>query len=209
MMPNTGLVFVEMDVAMAEAANLISALDGDLTERYPGSPIHGIDPTEFRAGGGIFLIGKLDGVGVTCGAIRPLSERAAELKRMFVRRDQRGQGFGRATLAELEARGQLERVKLIYTISEHSNPTGISLAEDRREHDWVRAKRAHDERRPTNRLQGSVGQRRPRIGRRYTEIQRGEDGGELGGERVADARSNRAHCIGQWAAGNQAWATAL
>lgn len=37
-----------------------------------------------------------------------------------------------ATLAEIEARGELDRVKLIYTISEHSNPTGLSLAEDRR-----------------------------------------------------------------------------
>ena len=30
----------------------------------------------------------------------------------------------------LEARGELDRVKLIYTISEHSNPTGLSLAEE-------------------------------------------------------------------------------
>jgi 2-aminoadipate transaminase len=37
-----------------------------------------------------------------------------------------------ATLAGLEASGELDRVKLIYTVSEHSNPTGISLAEDRR-----------------------------------------------------------------------------
>lgn len=37
-----------------------------------------------------------------------------------------------ATLADLESRGELDRVKLIYTISEHSNPTGLSLAEDRR-----------------------------------------------------------------------------
>jgi 2-aminoadipate transaminase len=36
------------------------------------------------------------------------------------------------TLASLEAAGQLHRVKLIYTVSEHSNPSGISLAEDRR-----------------------------------------------------------------------------
>src|SRR5207249_2159551 len=35
-----------------------------------------------------------------------------------------------ATLAEIEAQGQLDRVKLIYTISEHSNPTGLSLAAD-------------------------------------------------------------------------------
>jgi 2-aminoadipate transaminase len=37
-----------------------------------------------------------------------------------------------ATLADLEAKGELDRVKLIYTVSEHSNPSGISLAEDRR-----------------------------------------------------------------------------
>jgi 2-aminoadipate transaminase len=37
-----------------------------------------------------------------------------------------------ATLAGLESRGELDRVKLIYTISEHSNPSGLSLAADRR-----------------------------------------------------------------------------
>ncbi len=37
-----------------------------------------------------------------------------------------------ATLAGLEARGELDRVKMIYTVSEHSNPSGISLAEERR-----------------------------------------------------------------------------
>jgi 2-aminoadipate transaminase len=37
-----------------------------------------------------------------------------------------------ATLAGLEASGDLGRVKLIYTVTEHSNPSGISLAEDRR-----------------------------------------------------------------------------
>jgi len=37
-----------------------------------------------------------------------------------------------ATLAELESQGRLDRVKLIYTVSEHSNPSGVSLAADRR-----------------------------------------------------------------------------
>lgn len=36
------------------------------------------------------------------------------------------------TLANLKAEGLLPRVKLVYTVSEHSNPSGISLAEDRR-----------------------------------------------------------------------------
>jgi len=37
-----------------------------------------------------------------------------------------------AALAAIEADGELDRVKMIYTVSEHSNPSGISLAEDRR-----------------------------------------------------------------------------
>jgi 2-aminoadipate transaminase len=37
-----------------------------------------------------------------------------------------------AALERLEAQGELERVKLIYTIPEHANPTGISLSADRR-----------------------------------------------------------------------------
>jgi len=37
-----------------------------------------------------------------------------------------------AALKRLEDQGQLERVKLIYTIPEHANPTGISLSADRR-----------------------------------------------------------------------------
>lgn len=36
------------------------------------------------------------------------------------------------TLAEIQSEGQLDRVKLIYTIPEHANPTGISLAAERR-----------------------------------------------------------------------------
>ena len=32
-----------------------------------------------------------------------------------------------------ESEGQLDRVKLIYTIPEHANPTGISLAAERRQ----------------------------------------------------------------------------
>ncbi len=36
------------------------------------------------------------------------------------------------TLESIEARGDLGRLKLIYTISEHANPSGVTLAADRR-----------------------------------------------------------------------------
>ncbi len=38
-----------------------------------------------------------------------------------------------ATLSDLDRQGLLDRVKFLYTISEHSNPTGLSLRADRRQ----------------------------------------------------------------------------
>jgi GNAT superfamily N-acetyltransferase len=96
-------VFVEVDPSEPEARELISALDAELCKRYPNMPIHGIEPAEFRSSGGVFLIARVVGVPVACGALRPLIDDAAEVKRMFVRPDQRGNGFGRAMLAALEA----------------------------------------------------------------------------------------------------------
>lgn len=96
------LVLAETDPEAPEGASLIAALDDHLRELYPGLPIHGIEPGEFRRSGGIFLIGRVNGVAVACGALRPLGEGVGELKRMFVRPDQRGSGFARALLAALE-----------------------------------------------------------------------------------------------------------
>jgi 2-aminoadipate transaminase len=63
----------------------------------------------------------------------PLATRGARAIRVPI--DEGGMRIDQleATLERLEAEGQLERVKLIYTIPEHANPTGISLAESRRQ----------------------------------------------------------------------------
>jgi GNAT superfamily N-acetyltransferase len=96
------LVIVEVDPATPEVAQLVALLDSDLLERYPGMPIHGIDPAEFRGSGGAFLIGRIDGVAVACGALRPMPDGVGELKRMFVRKDHRGRGYARAILVAIE-----------------------------------------------------------------------------------------------------------
>ncbi len=96
------LVLAEVDPTAREASALISALDRDLVARYPGLPIHGIDAANFREAGGVFLVGRLAGVGVACGALRPMDSGTVELKRMFVRDDHRGRGFGRTILRALE-----------------------------------------------------------------------------------------------------------
>jgi hypothetical protein len=76
------LVFADVDAAVPEAAELMSALDSDLGARYPGALIHGIDAASFRAARGVFLLGSLGDRAVACGALRPINTDAVEVKRM-------------------------------------------------------------------------------------------------------------------------------
>ena len=48
------------------------------------------------------VVAYLDGRAVGCGAIKPLEERAMEVKRMFVSPEQRGKGIASKILSELE-----------------------------------------------------------------------------------------------------------
>jgi GNAT superfamily N-acetyltransferase len=50
----------------------------------------------------VFLVARVDGEPLGCGALRTLDAVTAEIKRMFVRPGGRGRGIGRALLGELE-----------------------------------------------------------------------------------------------------------
>jgi putative acetyltransferase len=102
------VVFAQADPASDEARGLIAALDADIGRRYPGQPVHPIDPSALVRNGGLFLVGRLDGRGVACGALRPLSTDAVEVKRMYVAPFARRMGIGGQLLRTLE-RLALER----------------------------------------------------------------------------------------------------
>jgi putative acetyltransferase len=123
------LVFADVDPAAAEAAALISALDRDLSSRYPGANIHGIDAASFRAAGGVFLIGHLEGIPVACGALRPMDASAVEVKRMYVHDTHRGHGFGRAMLAALEEIASERGYRVIRLETGDGQPEAIALYE--------------------------------------------------------------------------------
>ena len=88
------------DVARA----LIARLNAELAVRYPeeGANHFRLDPEEVAPGRGVFLVARLDGTPVGCGAVRKLDETTGELKRMFVDPAMRGRGVGRALLDALE-----------------------------------------------------------------------------------------------------------
>jgi GNAT superfamily N-acetyltransferase len=90
----------------AEAQALMAQLDEELLQRYPQSSIHGMTPDEARAQGGTFLIARLAGEAVGCGALRPLSDDIVEVKRMFVKAEARRGGIAKRILHGLEAAAQ-------------------------------------------------------------------------------------------------------
>ena len=112
-------------VAGPIAAELIAALDAELSAAYPepGATHFRLAPEDVAPGSGVFLVVRWDGRPVGCGALRSLHEpeltreigpQVGELKRMYVAPELRGQGIGRALLDRLEeeARG-LGLVRLV------------------------------------------------------------------------------------------------
>ena len=97
------------DPHSAIAAKLIAELIAELSSRYAdreddeASSFHPADATVPR---GAFVIATLDGRPVGCGALRPMTDEVAEIKRMYVHPDARGLGVGRAIIAELERLAQ-------------------------------------------------------------------------------------------------------
>jgi putative acetyltransferase len=95
------------DAESADARSLMQRLDAELRARYPGSSVHGLDPREVANSRGAFVIARVGGRAVGCGAVRPLGPGVGEVKRMYVEPALRGRGVARAILRALEdaARG--------------------------------------------------------------------------------------------------------
>jgi putative acetyltransferase len=84
-----------------EAASLRAAQRAEIDALYgPGSE-PGVAPS--AADIAVFLVAYADGRAVGCGGLRPLEPGAAEIKRMYVLPEWRGNGVSGAVLTALEA----------------------------------------------------------------------------------------------------------
>ena len=86
-----------------DSLTLLADLRRELAEKYPDE-LRGVslNPDELMIPGAVFVVARLNGKAVGCGAIRPIETGVAEVKRMFVVADARGHGIGRAVLSRLE-----------------------------------------------------------------------------------------------------------
>jgi putative acetyltransferase len=91
-----------------DARRLITALDAHLASRYEPEQRFGpnLKPAQLAAGLGTFLVARVGGRAVGCGAVRLLDPATVEVKRMYVEPEQRGRGVAKEILTHLEAAGR-------------------------------------------------------------------------------------------------------
>ncbi|WP_414584294.1 GNAT family N-acetyltransferase [Scytonema sp. PCC 10023] len=100
-------VCVEVEtVCSDDALELIEQLSCELAKRYNEDAEQGkggFELSDMDVPGAAFVVARLDGQPIGCGAIRPFDERGiAEVKRMFVIPTMRGRGISKQILAKLE-----------------------------------------------------------------------------------------------------------
>ena len=95
------LIIVPDDPIGETARKLIQDHCAELSMRY-GVPPSPFSPSEAAMERTIFLVARLGGQSVGCGAIRRIDDATAEVKRMYVAPPGRRKGIARSILVELE-----------------------------------------------------------------------------------------------------------
>jgi putative acetyltransferase len=91
------------DVRSPDAVQLIHELTTELAALYETTDgTAGFKPEDVEVPRAAFIVARIDGEAVGCGALRPLDAHSVEVKRMYTRPAYRRKGVGQAILAEME-----------------------------------------------------------------------------------------------------------
>ena len=119
-----------------DAVPLVEAVQQEYVARYGGRDETPLEPAYFDAPQGAFFVGYLDDRPVATGAWRRRhdvvvggSSETAEVKRMYVAPDARGQGLARAMLAHLETTAREAGAEAMVLETGLAQPEAIALYE--------------------------------------------------------------------------------
>ncbi|OXM87102.1 GNAT family N-acetyltransferase [Paenibacillus rigui] len=99
---STHITAAAEDIRSTDAEQLIKELSQELGALYDSDGSAGFQPSDVEVPRSAFIIARLNGHPVGCGALRPLDEETVEVKRMYTRSGFRRQGVAQAILAEIE-----------------------------------------------------------------------------------------------------------
>jgi GNAT superfamily N-acetyltransferase len=110
-----------------DALALVAELQAEYVVRYGEPDETPVDPAEFAAPDGLFLVAYQDSGPVGCGGWRARGHGRVEIKRMFVRADARGRGLSRVILAALERTARDAGHKMVILETATRQPEAIGL----------------------------------------------------------------------------------
>lgn len=108
---------------------LVAAVQREYVRRYGGGDQAAVEPGEFAAPRGTFLVGLLDGEAVATGGWRWVDERTVEVKRMYVAPGARRLGLARRLLAALESTAAAAGAECVRLNTGAKQPEAIALYE--------------------------------------------------------------------------------
>lgn len=108
---------------------MVEEVQQEYVQLYGSPDAAAIDPAEFQAPGGYFVVGMLDGAPVATGGWRRLNRTDAEIKRMYVRSWYRRRGLSRLVLAGLEEAAAAAGVARLVLNTGPRQPGAIALYE--------------------------------------------------------------------------------
>ena len=105
------------DPRSPEAQKLLNAFVEEVRHRYESAPadVGYFDPALVSAPKSAFLVARVEGEAVGCGALVPMEDDVVEIKRMFVLPEQRGHGIAKKILDRLQDLAQqfdYDRIRL-------------------------------------------------------------------------------------------------
>jgi GNAT superfamily N-acetyltransferase len=112
------------------ARPLLAAFEREVAALYPQwTPAVGPSarPDELEPPTGGFFVAYADAEAVACGGFKRLTDRIAEVKRMYTARDMRGRGLGAMILARVESEAAAAGYELIRLDTGVHQPHAIAL----------------------------------------------------------------------------------